>query len=338
MGRCPRRGSPSVATSSRELRLPRQLPVLLSARNRRAKEPYDACTCDWETRLETLFAQVVDPRKVAAIFIEPIIGEGGYIVPPPGFLPRLREIADRHGILLVADEVQSGFGRTGRFFAFEHWGIVPDVIVMAKGIASGLPLSGILAHKATLAKWAPGAHGGTYGGNVVSCAAANATLDVIEQEGLVANAEARGRQLLDGLRAVGARHRTVGDVRGLGLMVGIEFVDPASGDPRKPNPDMVKKVVAGALDRKLILLTCGSFGQVVRLIPPLVTTAEEIDQAVAIDRRRHLGRRARLRRVRASHTHTPGPSRVGHIARPRDRRPVVSPPGQAPGPRAHRPS
>ena len=244
--------------------------------------PIEACTCDWETRLETLFAQVVDPRKVAAIFIEPIIGEGGYIVPPPGFLPRLREIADRHGILLVADEVQSGFGRTGTFFAFEHWGIVPDVIVMAKGIASGLPLSGILAPKATLARWSPGAHGGTYGGNVVSCAAANATLDVIEQEGLVENAATRGRQLLDGLHAVTAKHPTVGDVRGMGLMVGIEFVDPTSGDPRKPNPDMVKRVVAGALDRKLILLTCGSFGQVVRLIPPLVTTAAEIDQAIAI--------------------------------------------------------
>lgn len=244
--------------------------------------PIDACTCDWEMRLETLFAQVVDPRKVAAIFIEPVLGEGGYIVPPPGFLPRLREIADRHGILLVADEVQSGFGRTGRFFAFEHWGIVPDIIVMAKGIASGLPLSGILAHRATLARWNPGAHGGTYGGNVVSCAAANATLDVIEQEDLIANAEARGRQLLDGLRAVGARHRTVGDVRGLGLMVGIELVDRTGGDPRKPDPDMVKKVVAGALERRLILLTCGTFGQVVRVIPPLVTTAAEIDHAIDI--------------------------------------------------------
>lgn len=242
----------------------------------------DACTCDWEWRLETLFAQVVDPKKVAAIFIEPVIGEGGYIVPPAGFLPRLREIADRHGILLVADEVQSGFGRTGRFFAFEHWNVIPDIVVMAKGIASGLPLSGILAHKDTLAKWNPGAHGGTYGGNVVSCAAANATLDVIEGEGLVENAALRGQELLDGLREIARKHPTVGDVRGLGLMVGIEFVVPGAGDGRVPNPDMVKKVVAGALDRKLILLTCGSFGQVVRLIPPLVTTADEVRHAIEV--------------------------------------------------------
>ncbi len=244
--------------------------------------PIDACTCDWEARLGALFAQVVDPRRVAAMFIEPVIGEGGYIVPPPGFLPRLRQIADRHGILLVADEVQSGFGRTGRFWAIEHWDVVPDIIVMAKGIASGLPLSGILAPRELLAAWAPGAHGGTYGGNVVSCAAANATLDVIEREGLVANAAERGKQLLEGLRAVAAKHPSVGDVRGLGCMVGIEFVDASAADPRTPDPGMVKRVVAGALDRRLILLTCGSFGQVVRLIPPLVTTADEVDQAVAI--------------------------------------------------------
>ncbi|MFN8621560.1 MAG: aminotransferase class III-fold pyridoxal phosphate-dependent enzyme [Chloroflexota bacterium] len=244
--------------------------------------PIEACTCDWEWRLETLFAQVVDPRKVAAIFIEPVMGEGGYVVPPPGFLPRLREICDRHGILMVADEVQSGYGRTGRFFAFQHWDVVPDIVVMAKGIASGLPLSGILAPKATLAAWAPGAHGGTYGGNVVSCAAANATLDVIEQESLVANAAERGRQLLAGLREIKGRHATIGDVRGLGLMAAIEFVDPTSPDGRAPNPGMVKRTLAETLDRKLMLLSCGSFGQVVRLIPPLVTTASEIDHALAV--------------------------------------------------------
>ncbi len=244
--------------------------------------PIDACTCDWEARLETLFAQVVDPRRVAALVIEPVLGEGGYVVPPPGFLPRLREIADRHGILLVTDEVQTGFGRTGRFFASEHWAVVPDIIVMAKGIASGLPLSGILAPAGMLARWSPGAHGGTYGGNVVACAAANATLDVIEDEGLVANAAARGSELLDGLRAIAARHPSVGDVRGLGLMVGIELVDRGAPDPRTPAPDIVRRVVAGALTRRLILLTCGSFGQVVRVIPPLVTTSEEIQRAIAV--------------------------------------------------------
>ncbi|CAN5593824.1 hypothetical protein BH20CHL6_BH20CHL6_17190 [soil metagenome] len=134
---------------------------------------------DWEAQLEAPFAQMVDPRQVAAVIVEPVIGEGGYIVPPPGFLPRLREITRERGVLLIADEIQTGYGRTGRMFAVEHWGVVPDIVVMAKGIASGLPLSGILAPRDLLDRWAPGAHGGTFGGNVVSCAAANATLDVI---------------------------------------------------------------------------------------------------------------------------------------------------------------
>jgi 4-aminobutyrate aminotransferase len=151
---------------------------------------------------------------------------------------------------------------------------------MAKGIASGMPLSGILARAELMAAWKPGTHGGTYGGNVVSCAAANATLDVIEDEGLVANATARGRQLIDGLRALQPRFPSLGDVRGLGCMVGLEFVEPGLGDGRVPNPSMVKHVMAGALDRDLIILSAGSYGQVVRIIPPLVTTAAEVDLAV----------------------------------------------------------
>ena len=141
--------------------------------------PLDACTCDWEAELDLTFHQFIYPDRVAAIIVEPILGEGGYVVPPPGFLPRLREITRQHGILLVADEVQTGFGRTGRMFAVEHWDVEPDIVTMAKGIASGLPLSGIVARRELLDRWAPGTHGGTFGGNVVSCAAANATLDVI---------------------------------------------------------------------------------------------------------------------------------------------------------------
>lgn len=241
-----------------------------------------ACTCGWERSLEDLFAQLVDPRSVAAIIIEPVIGEGGYIVPPPAFLPRLREITRAHGILLVADEVQTGFGRTGRFWAVEHWGVVPDMIVMAKGIASGLPLSGIMAPRDLLARWAPGSHGGTYGGNVVACAAANATLDVIEDEGLVANAAARGQQLLEGLRSISAGHAGVGDVRGLGCMVALEMVRPGEADGRVPDPAAVRRLLAESLSRNLIVLSAGSYGQVVRLIPPLVTTAEEVDRALDI--------------------------------------------------------
>jgi len=247
----------------------------------RAHVPH-ACSCDWEAQLELLFAQVVPAERVAAIIVEPVLGEGGYVVPPASFLPRLREITRAHGILLVADEVQTGFGRTGRLFAVEHWDVQPDILTMAKGIASGLPLSGLIARRELLDRWAPGAHGGTYGGNVVACAAANATLDVIIEEGLVANARLRGEQLLAGLRQVAARHAAVGDVRGLGCMVALEFVKPGAGDGRTPDPEMAKRVIAAALARHLIVLSAGTWGQVVRIIPPLVTTEAEVGHAVGI--------------------------------------------------------
>ena len=242
----------------------------------------DACVCPWETDLQQLFAQVVDPRRVAAIIVEPILGEGGYVVPPTSFLPRLREICDRLGILLVVDEIQTGFARTGRMFAFQHTGILPDITVLAKGIASGLPLSGIIARRELLERWSPGAHGGTYGGNVVSCAAANATLDVIEEEDLAANATDRGRELLDGLRSLADGRPWVGDVRGLGCMVGVEFVHPGGPGAGDPAPEIAKQVIAHALDRRLIVLSAGTWGQVVRIIPPLVTTAAEVDEALSI--------------------------------------------------------
>ncbi len=242
----------------------------------------EACTCDWEAQLDLTFHQYVYPEHVAAIIIEPVLGEGGYIVPPPAFLPRLREITRQHGILLIADEVQTGFGRTGKLFAVEHWGVEPDILTVAKGIASGLPLSGIIARRSLLEKFPPGTHGGTYGGNVVSCAAANATLDVIEQEGLVDNARQRGAQFLAGLRSIAARYRTIGDVRGLGLMLALEFVKPDEGDGRTPNPELTKRVQAEALARHLIVLTAGTYVNVVRIIPPLVTTAAEVDQALSI--------------------------------------------------------
>ena len=241
-----------------------------------------ACTCDWEDRLDLLFHQVIEPRHVAAVIVEPVIGEGGYIVPPRSFLPRLRDITAAHGILLAADEIQTGFGRTGRLFAVEHAGVEPDILLMAKGIASGLPLSGILARRELLESWAPGAHGGTYGGNVVSCAAALATLDVIESEGLVGNAWARGEQLLAGLRELAGRYPVIGDARGLGLMAAIELVKPGDGDGRVPDGGLAKRVLAAALERKLMLLTAGPYGNVVRIIPPLVTTADEVDLALGI--------------------------------------------------------
>ena len=251
---------------------------------RAAGGPHDpsACTCDWEEQLDLTFHQYIYPDQVAAIIIEPVLGEGGYIVPPPDFLPRLREITRRHGILLIADEVQTGFGRTGQMFAVMHYDVEPDIVVMAKGIASGLPLSGILARDELIARWKPGTHGGTYGGNVVSCAAANATLDVIQDEGLVANAAERGRQFLAGLKTLQGKYRSVGDVRGLGLMVALEFVKPDEGDGRVPDPDLTKRVQAEALARKLIVLTAGTYVNVIRIIPPLVTTSDEVELALSI--------------------------------------------------------
>jgi 4-aminobutyrate aminotransferase len=245
--------------------------------------PADAsCTCDWEAQLDLLFHQMVDPAKVAAVIVEPVLGEGGYVPSPPSFLPRLREITRRHGILLIVDEVQTGFGRTGEMFAVNHWNVEPDILVMAKGIASGLPLSGILARTEVMEHWKPGTHGGTYGGNVVSCAAANATLDVIEEEDLVANARARGAQLAGGLRELQADHPAIGDVRGLGCMVAMEFVRPGEADGRAPDADLTRGVIAAALDRALIVLSAGSYGNVTRIIPPLVTTPDEVDRALAI--------------------------------------------------------
>ena len=167
-------------------------------------------------------------------------------------------------------------------FAVMHYDVEPDILVMAKGIASGLPLSGILARQELMAHWKPGTHGGTYGGNVVSCAAANATLDVIQDEGLVANAAERGRQFLTGLRTLKAKYRSIGDARGLGLMVAVEFVKPGEGDGRLPDPDLTKRVQAEALERNLIVLTAGTYVNVIRIIPPLVTTADEVDLALSI--------------------------------------------------------
>ena len=240
------------------------------------------CTCDWEAQLDLLFHQLVYPDKVAGIIVEPVIGEGGYIVPPPSFLPRLRAITQEHGIMLIADEVQTGFGRTGQMFAVRHWDVEPDILVMAKGIASGMPLSGIIARKDIMDRLPPGSHGGTYGGNAVSCAAAMATLDVIEDEGLLENARQRGAQLLEGLRRITAGRASVGDVRGLGLMVALEFVRPGDGDGRVPDTALTKRVQAACVDRGLLLLTAGTFVNVIRIIPPLVTTADEVDLALGI--------------------------------------------------------
>lgn len=228
--------------------------------------------------LQFLFTSQTAPQETAALLVEPILGEGGYVVPPRSFLQGLKQIADEHGILLIVDEIQSGFGRTGRWFGFEHFDILPDIVAIAKGLASGLPLSGVVAPLEIMQKWVPGTHGGTFGGNAVAAAAAVATIQAIRDEGLLDNARVRGDQLLDGLRRIQSKYPIIGDVRGLGLMIGCEFRTP----DRKPDKSTAKRVVNACLEDRLMLLTCGPWDNTVRFIPPLVVTGEQVEQALAI--------------------------------------------------------
>jgi 4-aminobutyrate aminotransferase len=225
---------------------------------------------------EDLFGRRLAPQDVAAIVVEPIQGEGGYVVPPDGFLRDLRALCDRHGILLICDEVQSGIGRTGKMFACEHEGIEPDVITVAKGLGSGMPIGALIA-KASVMKWGPGAHGSTFGGNPVSCAAALATLDLVEGE-FMANARVQGERLLAGVRRLAEKHRAIGEVRGRGLMIGIEFV--ADRATRAPHPDLVAKLEPLAFSKGLLLLGAGKSS--LRLAPPLVVDDYDVDTALSI--------------------------------------------------------
>jgi 4-aminobutyrate aminotransferase len=215
-----------------------------------------------------LFRHHVAPDEVAAVFVEPVQGEGGYVVPPSDFLGKLAEICRRHGILLVADEIQSGFGRTGKMFACEHWGVEPDILCVAKGIASGLPLGAMIA-KSEISTWKHGNHGSTFGGNPVACAAALATIDLIEN-GLMANAAEVGSYLKEKLTQLKNKHSAIKDVRGLGLMVGVELADSELRD----------RVVRAAFESGLLLLGCGE--STIRFSPPLIVTKNEVDIAVEI--------------------------------------------------------
>jgi len=239
----------------------------------------DETTAFCMRQLDQLLHSQSAPDETAAIIIEPVLGEGGYVPAPNAFMQQLRALCDEHGILLIADEVQSGFGRTGKFFAVEHPAIEPDILVMAKGLGSGMPISAIGARAALMAHWKPGTHGGTYGGgNALAAAAAAATIDTIHDEKLAENAAVQGERLMAGLRELQAEHPVIGDVRGRGLMVGIEF----TGIDHKPAAATVASVQKACLDRNLLLLTCGTYGNVIRWIPPLVVTAAQIDDALAI--------------------------------------------------------
>jgi 4-aminobutyrate aminotransferase len=242
----------------------------------------DACAQEALEDIERLLEYVIAPQDVAAFLLEPIQGEGGYVIPPRPWLVALRQLADEHGILLIFDEVQTGFGRTGEWFAAQAFGVEPDILCLAKGIANGFPLGAVAARRDLMKRWGPVSHGTTYGGNPISCAAALAVLEVIREENLLENARAQGACMLESLRRLQAESPIVGDVRGVGLMIAVEFVRPGS---KEPNPEAVRRVLQRALEDGLLLYPCGHWTQTIRLIPPLTINREQVEEGLEIFRR-----------------------------------------------------
>ncbi len=220
--------------------------------------------------------QILPPKDVAGILVETIQGEGGYIVPPEGFYPALRKLCDKYDILMILDEVQCGMGRTGKWWAIEHFGVEPDMITAAKGIASGMPLGACIARKSVM-DWAPGTHGNTYGGNPISCAASLATIDLIEN-GFLKNAAEVGAYAMDALEEIKSRHPSIGDVRGMGLMIGVEFV--TDRETKEPDHELTERVVELGYERGLLMLSCGK--SVIRIAPPLSMSKSEMDEGLKI--------------------------------------------------------
>ena len=236
---------------------------------------------EWSQRsLANVFDHMIPPSEVAAILVEPVQGEGGYIVPPAEFLENLRATCDAHGILLIFDEVQSGFGRTGQMFAAQTLGVRPDIMAVAKGIANGFPLGATVASRELMSAWKAGSHGTTFGGNPVACAAALAVQEVFRDENVLENCRKMGKRLISGLRALQQKHDFIGEVRGLGLMLALEIIKPDG----KKTPDGQKafKILNAMLDNGLVGYMAGPMGNVVRLIPPLTVSEQQIDKALEI--------------------------------------------------------
>jgi 4-aminobutyrate aminotransferase len=232
----------------------------------------ETCALECIQFIRDVFKHEVHPEQTAAIIFEPVLGEGGYIVPPQEFVQFLRDFTREHGIMLIADEVQTGFGRTGRWFACEHFGIEPDIIVMAKGIASGFPLSALGAPSKIMKQWTPGAHGTTFGGNPVSCAASVATIQAIREERMLENCQTLSAAAFSRLKKMRDDNPIIGDVRGLGLMIGVEFIDKNG----EPGMEVTEKVVKHCLESGLIVITCGTNGNVIRVIPPINISREQL--------------------------------------------------------------
>lgn len=244
--------------------------------------PYPYEYRGWDTEralraLRELFETQVSPERVAAVIIEPVLGEGGFVPAPFEFLRELRRITEEHGILLIADEVQTGFGRTGRMFAIEHSGIIPDLITVAKSLAGGLPLSGVIGRAEVMDAPEPGGLGGTYAGNPLACAASLAVLEIFEEGGLLERARSLGEELMEGFRALQGRFPQVGDVRGLGAMVAMELVEDR--ETRTPAPELTDQVIAAAREKGLLLVKAGLYGNVIRVLVPLTVTDEELNYA-----------------------------------------------------------
>lgn len=240
----------------------------------------ETCYLECMDSLDTLFTRAIAPAEVAGIIVEPIQGEAGFVTPPVEFLHRLRRICDEHGILLIFDEIQTGFGRTGQMFAAQTFDVQPDIMAIAKSIGSGFPLSVVAASRALMQKWGPGGHSTTFGGNPVACAAGLATLQVIREENLLKNARQVGARLLAGAKALQQKYPIIGDVRGIGLMVGLEFVVP--GPEKQPNPQVVQAVLEECLSRGLLLYSAGLYSHVIRIFPPLIVNQAQVDEALQI--------------------------------------------------------
>ncbi len=239
----------------------------------------ETCHLECYSFLERLLYTVIHPDETAAILIEPILGEGGYYIAPSEFMMKLRELCDRHGILLMVDEIQSGMGRTGKMFAWQHIdGFMPDVIILAKALGSGFPIGAVLGRPTIMSKWNQGAHGSTFGGNPVCCAAALATIHTLEDEGLLTNAAELGEYLLDQLSELRSSHSQIADVRGSGLMLALEFANSDGS----PDQEGLKRVIAEAESSGLIVIGGGIYGNVLRIIPPLVLTREQADEGLSI--------------------------------------------------------
>lgn len=277
-------GALSVTTSKSKYRkyqqpswLTYQLPYALPEYLPEGADPEEFFPEKLEKDVKSLFKHQVDPEEVACMILEPVMGEGGYIIPPKSWMKKLREICDRYGILLIFDEVQTGFGRTGEWFAAQTFDVTPDIMAIAKGIAAGLPLSATVASKELMQQWPLGSHGTTFGGNPIACSAALASLSVMKEEKLLDNTKAMGEYALSQLNKLKEKYDVVKDVRGVGLMLGIEL---QNAETKEPDGDAVMTVLNSCLEKGVLYYLCGNSGEVIRMLPPLTVTKEQIDQGI----------------------------------------------------------